>query len=98
MRGSDVEQFVEFPMSGKSLIDPYMIERQNLLMKSFEEINLKTNYRSGKTIVLFNNRLFEHIIKHNYIPDSLSAVYKNTIQYVDKKKEKSSIFCSNSYH
>jgi ATP-dependent exoDNAse (exonuclease V) beta subunit len=91
-RGSDVEQFVEFPMSGKSLIDPYMIERQNLLMKSFEEINLKTNYRSGKTIVLFNNRLFEHIIKHNYIPDSLSAVYKNTIQYVDKKKEKAASF------
>ena len=81
-RGSDVKQFSDFPKLSKPTDDPYMVERQNLLNQSFKEVNLQTNYRTGRNIVAFNNLLFDFIKSHHYLPDSMLDIYEASDQKV----------------
>lgn len=83
-RGSNVKQFSHFPKLSKPTSDPYMIQRQNLLNQSFEEVNLQNNYRTGKNIVDFNNLLFNFIKTHNYLPQSMVDIYEASDQKVFK--------------
>lgn len=81
-RGSDVKQFSEFPKLSKPTNDPYMIQRQKLLNQSFDEVHLKSNYRTGKNIVEFNNLLFSFIKTNNYLPNSMLDIYESSDQIV----------------
>lgn len=83
-RGSDVQQFSEFPKILKSDNDEYMIQRQSLLNQSFQEINLVTNYRTGKNIVDFNNNLFRFIQQKNYLSEELGKIYESSTQKIDQ--------------
>jgi len=83
-RGSDVKQFSEFPRIIKAGNDPYMVQRQSLLNQSFREVNLTTNYRTGKNIVDFNNKLFGFIQNKHYLSEELEKIYESSTQKIDK--------------
>jgi len=85
-RGSDVQQFSEFPKILKSGTDEYMIQRQSLLNQSFQEVNLVTNFRTGKNIVEFNNRLFNFIQQKHFLSDELGKIYNSSVQEIHQKK------------
>ena len=90
-RGSDVEQFSQFPKLTTYSDDPFMEEREKLLQRSYSEAHLNTNYRTGKNIVDFNNQLFQFIKEHAYLPSSQQDVYKEVEQSVGKQKMESSV-------
>lgn len=78
-RGSDVEQFAQFPKLITKEKDQHMLQREQLLKRSYNEVFLNANYRTGKHIVDFNNDLFKFIVDH-YLPSSQSAVYTDLHQ------------------
>lgn len=90
-RGSDVEQFSQIPKLTTYSDDPFMKEREELLERSYSEAHLKTNYRTGKNIVDFNNQLFQFIKEQAYLPSSQIDVYKEVEQSVGHQKMKSSV-------
>lgn len=85
-RGSDVQQFSEFPKILKSGTDEYMIQRQSLLNQSFQEVNLVTNFRTGKNIVEFNNKLFNFIQQKHFLSEELGSIYDSSVQEIHQKK------------
>jgi len=83
-RGSEVEQFAKLPELLAKEKDLLLQQRENMLKNAYMEINLNTNYRSSKTIIEFNNHLFQFIKDQHYIPDNLVDIYKNHHQTLKK--------------
>ena len=72
-RGGDVEQFADLP-AVKGEKDAIMLEREESLRRNYFKDVLKTNFRSRKNIIDFNNNLFQWI-SEKILPDSLKKVY-----------------------
>ncbi|OYT17725.1 MAG: hypothetical protein B7C24_01180 [Bacteroidetes bacterium 4572_77] len=70
--------------------DELSLQRENMLKNAYLGLNLDTNYRSGKTIVEFNNTLFQ-FVSSNWIPESQKEVYKGFVQKVKNKDKASSV-------
>ena len=60
-RNGEVEQFSSLPKLFKKPDLPEYHEREATLERNFNEAFLDTNYRSGKTIVEFNNSLYDFL-------------------------------------
>jgi ATP-dependent exoDNAse (exonuclease V) beta subunit len=86
-RGSDVEQFSKFPKPTEGINDPLVLQRLNLLNQSYHQTDLETNYRTGKNIVVFNNRFMEYMTNNDYLPERLKSIYQKSTQLVHKEKE-----------
>lgn len=78
-RGSDVEQFAQFPKLIAKDKDQNMHQREQLLTRSYHEVYLKANFRTGKNIVDFNNHLFQFIVDQ-YLPATQASVYQDLFQ------------------
>ncbi|HRS53917.1 MAG TPA: UvrD-helicase domain-containing protein, partial [Bacteroidales bacterium] len=83
-RNGKVEQFIMLPNLMKSNTDEILKQREQTLKIHYKENKyLPKNYRSSKTIVNFNNELF------NYLKDFLSDEYKiiyNDVQQIPDKQ------------
>lgn len=88
-RGGDVQQFVELPSIHKTAylneklnqdkdLVQLITQRENVLNQRAEVFNLDKNYRSSKTIVEFNNRLFERLIET--MPEQFQSMYHKADQ------------------
>src|SRR5690606_32106987 len=58
-RNANVNQFVSLPNIENACDNSVMAQRADALQRNFSEKFLNTNFRSTKTIVEFNNQLFE---------------------------------------
>ena len=67
-RGSEVNEFLD------------IIKSDNLFQCRQTTIPLKSNYRSGKAIVEFNNGLFQNIFKNFTLNKLVQDIYKDEVQ------------------
>ena len=74
-RGSEVNEFLN------------IIKSENLLQCVQKTIPLKSNYRSGKAIVEFNNGLFKNICKNFPANKLVQEIYKDSVQTTKTKFE-----------
>ena len=90
-RGGDVQQFVELPTIHKTKylqerlnqdkpLNRLLKEREIVLQDRVKSLPLDTNYRSTKTIVEFNNQLFDGLIEK--MPDEFKSMYTGVEQKV----------------
>jgi ATP-dependent exoDNAse (exonuclease V) beta subunit len=80
-RAGDVEQFAKLPYLKDNEGDPVQMEREDVLIRSFEERFLDKNYRSKTEIVSFNNDFFDHCA--TFLPDNLKSIYHKSAQESD---------------
>ncbi len=73
-RNANVEQFVNLPNIAGAEDNPLLNERQDSLIRNFEENILNTNYRSRSVIVKFNNSLFNHL-SSAFLHENLQKIY-----------------------
>lgn len=59
-KNGDAEQFVILPEIKNPTADPFLEDRERLLIQHFNGQKLATNYRSRKEIVEFNNSFFKY--------------------------------------
>ena len=71
-RNANVTQFDQLPRISGSEKEAIVKERENNLVRNFEDKRLNTNFRSAPTIVEFNNRLFDYLSKQKLKPEQLS--------------------------
>ena len=74
-RGSEVNEFLN------------IIKSENLLQCVQKTTPLKSNYRSGKAIVEFNNGLFQNICKNFPANKLVQEIYKDSVQTTKTKFE-----------
>ena len=86
-RGSEVEQFAKLPEIISENKDQLLLQREQMLKNNYAEKQLNTNYRSAKTIIDFNNNLFQYIKDQEYIDDTYLSIYDNHWQESKKKDE-----------
>ncbi|MCK5775561.1 MAG: UvrD-helicase domain-containing protein, partial [Bacteroidales bacterium] len=86
-RGSEVEQFSKLPELISEHKDQLLLQREQMLKNNYAERQLNTNYRSEKTIINFNNKLFQYIKDHGYIDDAYLSIYDNHWQESKKTDE-----------
>lgn len=98
-RNGDVEQFAHLPKIFKAGDDPVLLEREASLVRHKDIRSLRTNYRSAKNIVEFNNEFFSFLsgfpeLKNKTIyeelqqensPDKSGGYIK--IEFVDQDEE-----------
>jgi len=89
-RGSEVEQFARLPELLHKANDQLLIQREKVLQRSFYEVHLNQNYRSGKAIVEFNNQLFDYILENGFLPESQKIIYKDHHQLLGTANDKNS--------
>lgn len=75
-RNADVKQFVDLPTLKHTNNNPVLIEREQSLIRNFNEKLLDTNFRSDSVIVDFNNQLFE-FLSQQFLTDDLKKIYHN---------------------
>ena len=83
-RNGNYEQLQALP----NLIDnpgPVLLEAAESLKRSAKPLNLENNFRSGKAIVAWNNRLFRRI--QSMLPSDLQSVYDAPDQVAMKEFE-----------
>ncbi len=73
-RNADVEQFVTLPAINSRHKNELLLEREESLIRNFEENVLSKNYRSQSVIVDFNNSLFEHL-SETILHEGLKKIY-----------------------
>ncbi|MES2566466.1 MAG: UvrD-helicase domain-containing protein [Bacteroidota bacterium] len=78
-RNADVEQFVNLPYINAFNKNDLLIEREQSLIRNFDERALNKNYRSESTIVKFNNALFEFLAA-NFLNDDFKKIYHSQKQ------------------
>lgn len=81
-RNGKAEQFVSLP----ELLGHHLPERRQALQHAYEKGVLTHNYRSYRTIIRFNNELFE-FLKQSETFQSISEVYEDHLQEMVKDKE-----------
>ena len=84
-RNGDVEQFSSLPEIPGSANNPILKQREKVLSEHFESVALNVNYRSGKEIVMFNNRFFR-ILTDALFPDG-NDIYRDLEQQPGPGKE-----------
>jgi ATP-dependent exoDNAse (exonuclease V) beta subunit len=89
-RGSEVEQFAKLPELLNKKDNKLLWQREKMLLRSYQEVQLNHNFRSGKTIIEFNNRLFGFIKEHGYLPASQSFIYQQHQQELSPQNDKNS--------
>jgi ATP-dependent exoDNAse (exonuclease V) beta subunit len=78
-RNADVEQFVNLPYVSSFNKNELLAEREDSLIRNFDERVLNKNYRSESTIVKFNNALFEFLAT-TVLNDDFKKIYHNQKQ------------------
>jgi len=86
-RGSEVEQFSKLPELISENKDQLLLQREQMLKNNYAEKQLNTNYRSDKTIIDFNNKLFQFIKTQGYLNDASLYIYDNHWQESKNDKE-----------
>ncbi len=81
-RNGEVEQFARLPKLFKADKLPLAAEREQNLIRNFEEKNLSRNYRSKKEIIEFNNLFFNCISEK--LVDDYRNIYEGLKQEFDK--------------
>jgi ATP-dependent exoDNAse (exonuclease V) beta subunit len=84
-RNGEVEQFVELPGIYAHKNNPLLLEKEPLFAYNFHREHLDTNYRSGKSVVTFNNAFFEELVKS--CSNLAQRIYENHAQQVPEGKE-----------
>jgi ATP-dependent exoDNAse (exonuclease V) beta subunit len=82
-RGGEVEQFVSLPKLIHKDDNEFNLEREESLIRNYQEFNLQKNFRSQKQIIEFNNLFFDIEKKRN--PDLLSNLYQQHEQLFDSR-------------
>lgn len=78
-RNANVNQFVSLPNIENADDNSVMAQRADALKRNFSEKFLNTNFRSTKTIVEFNNQLFE-TLKENLLSEENKRIYTQHTQ------------------
>lgn len=78
-RNADVEQFVSLPNVNAVNKNELLQEREEALIRNFEEKVLGQNFRSDSVVVEFNNYLFEYL-SGAVLNDDLKRIYHNQKQ------------------
>ncbi len=91
-RGGEVEQFSHLPkIFSKEPLTEILKERQQILEHSYKEKVLKTNWRSKKEIVQFNNKIFR-FLSDNYLGE-FASIYKDIEQEYKEENSGGWISC-----
>ncbi len=77
-RGGDVAQFVNLPYVESLKEGNINKQRQEALLKQFENKNLTKNFRSAQQIVAFNNDFFSTVSA--LLPDTYKPIYSDAVQ------------------
>jgi ATP-dependent exoDNAse (exonuclease V) beta subunit len=83
-RNANVKQFAQLPQLEKSEQSNVIQERAQTLARNFEGRVLDTNYRSLKTIIDFNNSLFD-FLSNNLLSDAYKPIYSGQAQKIKKE-------------
>ncbi|MBC7696463.1 MAG: UvrD-helicase domain-containing protein [Burkholderiales bacterium] len=78
-RNANVEQFVNLPYVKSENKNKLLMEREDSLIRNFDEKVLNKNYRSESVIVKFNNSLFEFLAA-NVLNIDFQKIYLNQKQ------------------
>jgi ATP-dependent exoDNAse (exonuclease V) beta subunit len=78
-RNANVKQFAELPQVANFTNSPVIEERKNTLVRNYKQEILNTNYRSVKTIVEFNNSLFD-ALNATLLSDFYASIYHEQSQ------------------
>lgn len=78
-RNADVKQFAGLPEVNNPTLSPVIEERKASLRRNYVGKILNTNYRSVKTIVEFNNSLFDDL-NTELLHENYSRIYQNQAQ------------------
>jgi len=85
-RGGEVTQFTQLPqLSSGDYVGHKAAEYQAGIRHNFQEEVLASNWRSSRSIVQFNNQLFEHL--KGVLPASLQEIYQNHSQLEQKAEQ-----------
>ena len=77
-KGGEVEQLVKLPEIHKKPDKPEMLFREKQLTDHYRAMKLRSNYRSARQIIEFNNDLYTHI--STKLPPSISGIYEDCYQ------------------
>lgn len=80
-RGGEVEQFAKLPKLYRAENLPLADEREQILIRNFEQKPLDRNFRSKREIIEFNNNFFEIISKQ--LVDDYQPIYDEVKQKFD---------------
>ncbi len=80
-RNANVKQFANLPQVENLMNSPIISERAESLKRNFRKEILNTNYRSVRTIVEFNNDLFDSLNK-DLLNDSFGVIYDKQAQLI----------------
>lgn len=78
-RNANVKQFATLPQIENAAGNPLTEERAGSLQRNFSERFLDTNYRSTRTVVEFNNSLFE-FLKTRLLTGAYETIYAQQAQ------------------
>ena len=84
-RGGEVEQFNALPAIPGSDLNPIIKQREKILLRHFEQINLDQNFRSKSEIVDFNNRFFRTIASR-VLTDGNENIFEGLEQQYNPQK------------
>lgn len=77
-RGGEVEQFANLPKVFNATENPFVKDRERVLIQHFKEEKLNTNYRSRSEVVEFNNFFFERISQN--LDERFQPIYTDVKQ------------------
>ena len=80
-RNANVNQFSILPKLENKLNSLIISERAETLARNFKQNILNTNYRSVKTIIEFNNNLFD-ALSEKLLNESTKPIYEQQAQYI----------------
>lgn len=85
-RNANVKQFAGLPEVENSMNSPVISERRDSLVRNYIGKVLNTNYRSVKTIVEFNNLLFDNL-NAELLKEDFALIYKEQAQLLKNLSE-----------
>ncbi len=77
-RGGEVEQFARLPALSLVEKDGLLEERENTLLRNYEEKRLVNNFRSLQEVVHFNNYFFRALTQH--LDEEFASIYEGLEQ------------------
>lgn len=78
-RNASVEQFANLPHIKNSDDNLLLTEREATLVRNYEPHHLQTNFRSSKTVVDFNNVIFD-LLSTSYLQEKNKKIYEAQAQ------------------
>ena len=80
-RNANVKQFALLPHLDRSESSQHLAETEKSFIRNYYQHHLDTNYRSFKTVVEFNNSIFEHLSK-TYLVKPFTEIYEGHQQKI----------------